>query len=413
MRSTSKTIQCLAAIILLCAIPAAASAEGNGLLIGESRLHLGIGVEGGQDSNVNYASSNAVSDYLLHVKPMLKLAVPSETVAFELGGTLDVLRYFGVNDTGSMKTENLSTVQGLAAMRTAFNPKGKFIFILKDDFVRSSDPRNDLLGTFAHTTNTAGAGFDFKPGGGTLSLSLAYNFFYDRFDEGTGLSAADSYAHQPTLDIKWAFFPRTAFVLGASGDIRRYPNAQTGNAGGLGFQNSDLNAIRSYVGILGMITPKLSMNLRAGFGDTLAVKAGAQNYASVTGMAEFQYDLAAATRFTLGYTRDFQPAPIYGYYSTDRIRASATQGLFGKLTLSLDASVDLEGFGRQIDSTGKDLGTRSDVLTVVIATIDYAILQSLTIGVSDNLQLRSSSMSAGTSSNYTKNVALLKLTFFY
>lgn len=395
------------AIALVCLAPAVALAEGNGLLLGESRLHLGVGLEGGYDSNVRYLAANAVSDYVLHVKPMVKLLFPSDKVALDIAGLVDVLRYFGATDP---TTSDLSTVQGMASARADFNPKGKFVFFLKDEFVRTSSPRSDVLGTFARTDNTAGAGFTWMPGGGALSLGLSYGFAFEFFDQGTGLSGSDSYSQQPALDIKWRFFPKTSFQLNASADLRRYPSTQ--GSGATSFNNSDMNAIRASLGLVGMMTSKLSVILRAGYGNSLT--SSGENFQSVIGQAEVDYDLTMVTKLALGYSRDFQPAILYGYYTSDKFYASARQQLFGKLTLSLAGSADIQSFGRQVTTASGDFGSRSDVEVRVDAGIEYEIQRWLSTGVSDALSMRNSSYKdADGSTAYTKNVALLKLTFMY
>jgi hypothetical protein len=281
--------------------------------------------------------------------------------------------------------------------------------------VRSSEPRSDVIGTFARTDNLAGASFEFKPGGGALSLGLGYSFAFDFYDEGTGLKGADSYSHQPALDVKWKFFPKTAFVFAASADIRRYPNIQDPGTlpGVTPFTNSDLNAIRATVGLIGMLTSRLSVTLRAGYGDTLIMQTGRDNYRSVIGQAEFNYDLTMQTRFTLGYLRDFQPATLFGFYGFDRAYAGIKQGIAGKVFLSLNGAFEYQQFGTPI-VTQYISTSRSDTFTTVNAAIDYEIQKWLSIGVSDGFQIRGSSFKdMGGAVSYTKNVALGKITFLY
>jgi hypothetical protein len=383
--------------VLAAAFPLCAVAEGPGLLVGESRLHLGLAVEGAHDNNVGF-SSDPTADAVLHIKPMLKLDFPSEKVAFNLGLTGDVTRYLGVSED----TSHLSTVQGTASTLAVFNPKGRFNFTLRDDFTRSSEPRYDVVGTFARTNNVAGAAFDFKPGGGALLLGLGYSFAFDLFDEGTGLTGGDSYSHQPTFDVRWKFFPKTSFVLNVSGDLKRYPKTQESWAGS--YRNVDMNAIRATVGLVGLVTPRLSATVRAGYGDTMAAE-GANNYASVIGLAELSYDLTLQTRFTLGYSRDFQPALLFGYMGVDKFYASARQGLMGRLSLQINGAVALQGYGTPVASQGFNSGDRSDVLITVGAGADYEILPWLAIGVADNYQKLSTSFTSGYgAASYDKNV---------
>lgn len=398
MRVPTKSIAPVVVAAVVAAFPLQAAAEGPGLLVGESRLHLGLAVEGGYDNNVTF-SSPAVADAVLHIKPMLKMDVPSEKVAFNLALTGDVTRYLSVSED----TSSYSTVQGTASTSAVFNPKGRFNFSLRDDFTRSSEPRYDIAGTFARTHNSAGAAFDFRPGGGALSVGLGYSFVFDFFDEGTGLSGGDSYSHQPSFDVRWKFFPKTSFVLSASGDLKRYPNTQ--ETLGVTYQNTDMNAIRATVGLVGLVTPKLSVTLRAGYGNTMAVESASGDFASAIGMAELGYDMTLQTRFSLGYSRDFQPALLFGYVGVDKFYASARQGLFGRLSLQLNGAVALQAYGTPAVGQNLPAGNRNDVVITVGAGADYEILSWLSVGVADNYQKLSTSFTgAGVAAKYDKNI---------
>ncbi|MCX7958576.1 MAG: hypothetical protein N3B13_05965, partial [Deltaproteobacteria bacterium] len=245
-----------------------AQAEGNGLLIGETRLHLGLGLEGGYDTNIRYQPDKyAASDAVLNIKPKLELKTPEKAVSFELEGGLNIIKYFGIEDE---TTADNSTLTADAGFNLTFNPKGQFRFIISDLFSRNNDPRSDAIGNFSRTSNAAGAGIEYVPSGGAFELNLGYKFYFDLYDKDTGLEFMDSIAHQPEMKIKWKFFPKTAFLLESSLDVRSYPNKKT--VGNTTLENQDQMGIRATAGLLGLMTPRLSTTLKVGYGDTFADK---------------------------------------------------------------------------------------------------------------------------------------------
>ncbi len=385
-----------------------AQAEGNGLLIGETRLHLGIGVEGGYDTNVRYQpSKSATPDAQMDIKPMLELKTPEKMVSFELGGDLDIVKYFGIDDN---KTSDLSTLNADANTNLIFNPKGQLRFTISDIFSRNNDPRSDAIGNFNRTSNSSGAKIEYIPSGGAFELGLGYNFYFDIFDKDTNLGYMDAISHQPEFNIKWRFFPKTAFVIDSSMDMRSYPNTSTIN--NVTISNQDQMGIRATAGLMGLMTPRLSTTLKVGYGDTLADKGS--NYRSVIGKFELTYDFNVQSRASLGYVRDFQPASLYGYYGLDKVYMKLSYLFAGRLLLNLGGSFSYELFGTPLiqDSTLKG---NTDLVFDFYTSLEFMINRLLSIGISETFINRNSDRRdiMNEDISYSKNVSLVFVKFLY
>ncbi len=385
-----------------------AQAEGNGLLIGETRLHLGLGIEGGYDTNVNYQSSKyAYPDATLHIKPGLKLQTPPKGILFELGSEIDAVKYFGIDNS---KTTDYSTFNADANVNLTINPQGQVKLSLLDIFSRNNDPRSDVIGNFNRTTNSAGGALQYTPSGGAFEIETGYKFYFDLFDKDTGLSYLDSLSHQPYMNIKWKFFPKTAFVIDASMDARSYPNKY--NENGKTFTNQDQMGIRATTGIMGLMTPRLSTTLKVGYGDTLSDKGS--NYRSVIGQFELAYDFNVQSRAQFGYTRDFKPVSIYGYYGEDRVYARLAYLLAGRIMLNLGGAFAYQLFGTPVVEDNMLRGN-TDLVLELNASIEFMINRMLSAGVSEYFLNRISDRKDIMNDNigYNKSTSLIFVKFYY
>lgn len=395
-------------IIIATALDAVAQAEGNGLLIGETRLHLGLGLEGGYNTNVTYQPDKYASpDAQMNIKPILDLKTPEKAISFDLGGGLNIVKYFGIDNP---RTSDLSTLNADAKMNLVFNPKGQLHFIISDIFSRNNDPRSDAIGNFNRTTNYAGAAIEYIPSGGAFELDLGYKFYFDLFDKDTGLEFMDSISHQPELKIKWKFFPKTAFVIESSMDARSYPNSKTVN--NVTLKNPGQMGIRATMGIIGLMTPRLSVILKAGYGDTMAEQG--DNYRSIIGKFELTYDFNIQSKASFGYSRDFAPASIFGYYGIDKIYANLAYLFAGRLQLNLGGSVSYELFGRPVISDPSIRGN-TDLVFELGGSLEFMINRLLSAGVSESYILRISDRKdiMNEDISYNRSLSLVFIKFYY
>lgn len=385
-----------------------AQAEGNGLLIGETRLHLGLGLEGGYDTNVNYqASKYSISDAQMDIKPKLDLKTPEKSILFELGSELDIVKYFGIDNS---KSSDYSTLNADANLKLTLNPKGQVRFAIIDLFSRNNDPRSDTIGNFNRTSNSSGAELNYIPSGGAFELGLIYNFYFELYDKDTGLEYMDAISHQPALKIKWKFFPKTAFVLDASMDTRSYPNKKT--VDNVTLQNQDQMGIRATAGLMGLMTPRLSTTLKVGYGDSFADQG--DNYRSVIGKFELTYDFNIQSHASFGYSRDFHPASLFGYYGEDKVYARLSYLFAGRLLLNIDTSFAYQLFGKPLVADNRITGN-TDLVFELNASLEFMINRMLSAGVAERFMNRNSDRKdmMNEDISYNKSLSLFFIKFYY
>jgi len=389
----------MAIALLVVGAPGAVSARGNGIKAGNGRLHFGIDLELAFDSNPSYDSNNPFFDLMLRTRPTIALEFPSETISFDLDGTVGYDYYFGVDNPNSTK---LSTVSGEADMQVGINPNGRYSFFLIDTFSRSGDPRyNALAGRFDRTDNEVKALFQIKPGGGALMFDLAYGFFIDWFDktgntldQQANAQALSNYGHRIYFSCKWKFLPKTALTLDFDSDLRRYPYTYSLYGDDtLRVNNPDVNAIRTTVGLLGQISPTIAIVIKAGYGDSLLGDAmmsdgetpySGNDFRSAIGQAEITYR-SGTTLVQAGYSRNFQPVVLYAYFGQDRLYARFSQQLMGRFTILANIGFDLLDYGRSIIKTETD-ESRFDYFLSGGASFGYHILDWLELALDYRFQ---------------------------
>ena len=397
MKSTGRPAKLLVSIVAVAVLGVAGAAwgRGDGIKAGEGRMHPSLDLDLAFDTNPGYfrdGDALKAYDLVLRIRPGITLSFPSDTVSFELNGKVGYDRYFGVQ---YKNTSDLSSVVGEADLKLGFNPNGVFSFFIEDVFSRTGDPRyTSLSGKFNRTDNEAKAHFQIKPGGGALMFDLAYGFFIDWFDATSGddTTALSSYAHRAYFSGKWKFLPKTAVTVDFDADIRRYPNTYDD-----GTRNMDVNAIRATVGMLGQITPAMSVVVKAGYGDTLLPTVtgyDGSDYRSVIGQVELTFQ-PGTTFIQLGYSRNFQPVVLFAYFGQDRVYARFKQQIAGKLTLAADVGFDILGYGQSMNAA--DTQDRLDYLISGSASVEYFILDWLGVGLRYDVQ--------GLFSDYTQPLA--------
>jgi hypothetical protein len=374
-------VRCATLLLVVLALPGICAARGLGIKAGEGRLHPAIDLDLVYDSNAGYFTDDPVGDLILRIRPGVTLSFPSEKVSFELSGKVGYDYYTGIDQS---RTTDLSTVAGEADMRLGFNPAGQISFFIEDTFTRSGDPRyTSLSGKFDRTDNEAKANLQIKPGGGALMFDLAYGFFIDLFDETVESQGLSSYGHRIYFSGKWKFLPKTAVTLDFDSDLRRYPDEfQAGQT------YPDVNAIRATIGLLGQITPNMSVVVKAGYGDSLmGSDYTGDDYRSAIGQAEITYK-AGTTFIQAGYTRNFQPVVMFGYFGHDKVYARYRQQIAGKFTLAADVGFDWLSYGDAVMGDVAAQGDRSDGLVDGKLSLDYHIQDWIEVGLAYNIQSR-------------------------
>jgi hypothetical protein len=378
----SAVIGCLLIIPVMIIGAGNAAARGMGIVAGEGRLHPSLDLELAYDTNPSYYANGTpgkTGDMVLRIHPGITISYPSEIVSVDVTGKVGYDWYMGISNKDF---RNLSTIVADGDVKVGFNPNGQISFFIEDLLSRTGDPRyTSITQKLNRTDNEAKAHFQIKPGGQALTFDLAYGFFLDFFDDYKEYS---SYAHRIYFSGKWKFLPKTALIVDADADLRRYRDAVY--PADMTSRNIDMNGIRVTVGMRGQITSKLGLTVKVGYGDTLLDKTATytgSDFRSAIGQAEIEFR-SGTTFLKGGYLRNFQPVMFFAYFGQDRLYARFLQQIAGKFSVEATIGFDFLAYGKDIRQTGST--NRSDKFLAGNLIVGYNILDWISVGLRYDFQ---------------------------
>jgi hypothetical protein len=405
---------------LVCFAQCAAHAEGPGWKLGESLvLHPAFAVGAGIDSNVFYAQSgHEVAGGYIDLRPSIDLATPSvqrgggtpHTLDFRLhlGGDLRFLLPVGAN-SASFTGHNSYNADGGFAL--ALFPFGNYAFDLFGNYVRLSQTPYLSVGGDNINSDTAQVGLRLRlrPGGQRLEIGIQ-DVVTMLFFEGGYFTAKNDIINDAQLRLSWKFFPKTALYLAANSSPIFYVN----NAGAATPPNA--YPFRIVAGVIGLITPTLSVNVNIGYANYFSTGIGANSYNSAIALVEGTWKPTLVTSLSLGYKHDFMNALIGTFYTIDSPYLAFTQGIW-RFTLLLHFRYEHRSYVGDLTADGfcngstsmtnthcddtipGERATRSDDLIAGHLEIDFPIKDWLIIAVGDDLQKNFSNCHFSTAPN--------------
>jgi hypothetical protein len=369
-------------------------------------------VEAGYDTNVFYSDASAKQGSpILRVTPFLGLtnatrngAVPSG-VYYDLGAALTYREY-------------LSDVQAIKDQR-AFNPSAygtaefssgrTFTLGLSDAFAKTEEPPY-IAGeeSINRVNNVASLTLRFSPGGGRLRGFVRYANSLDIFPEGSnppGYANASSMGNDLTLDGSWLWLPKTALFVQLSQGFVYYfdPDLGMGRT-----PKSNSFPLRTLAGLRGLLTPKLSLQIAAGYANGFYESGpNTSGIGNVNALAEIQFRPTLLTGVSLGYQRQFRNSVLGNFYDLD--------GVYLGLTQRVADRINLAGYGRYEFRRYKGVGlTRTDSFAQAGAMADYFIQEWLYAGAAYALMYNSSDLSAAEGGiDYVKQYVFFRLGVIY
>jgi hypothetical protein len=408
--------------LLVGLLSVAASADGSapeplGFKIGDGRLHPFLEADGRYDSMIGFftrAANGAAlpsSEFIIHARPGLKfnLENPSTLVGFK--GSAEYLFYTGILSPSSRQ---LSRIQADVGLNAAFNRDGAVEFQIDDTLTRSDRANNPLVGTGVLSLyNNVSIAAPIRPGGRALEITPRASWQVEFFDplvmssavvgcSATDISCNPALVKQMNysnlnfgLRGKWKFLPKTAFLLDSSFDLRTYFAGTT--------QNRPADLLRVQVGLLGLITPRLSATVLAGYaGEFLG-----SNLHTVIGNAEVNYVPFQFSKLTLGYLRTAQPVPVVGVYINDNGYLRARVGVLdNRLYFAAEGTVSYYTFFNT-------RAVRNDLVISGLGGLGVVVTSWFEVSAHYGLSFRSSTSTALTSVNYTRHEATLRLNLHY
>jgi hypothetical protein len=197
---------------------------------------------------------------------------------------------------------------------------------------------------------------------------------------------------RPGVEGRWKFLPKTAVVADLSFDVRAYAAAGT---------NLPASLLKGSVGVAGLLTPRISVVGKLGWGYDFAGSGANTLLAHLEGT----YILTEVTRVKAGYLRNLDPVPVFGTFGDDRFYAEGRMQLNGQLNVHAFASFDYISFYAA--------SNRNDTVFTVDLGPEYQILPWLGAAGGYILNTHYSNGTAAASTNYTRHELYLRVIFQY
>jgi hypothetical protein len=320
------------------------NSEGPGIKLGDSLvLHLGLGVEGGYDTNAFYKDEALDPDGAgrLRITPYIDLAtrsgkrkevidegVPDATApkaAFRLGLATYYDHYFATSEARKNAVNQLNGLNGLGVdthLNFVMFPEGNFSLILIAGYLRTLQPYESASDARNHHLVTPGIGFRIRPGGGTLEFELGYRLKFLYFEDPNMGMSNNHHAHDVQFETRWKLFPKTALLSRTNFTPTVYYET-----GGI---NNDSKPIRSLLGLQGLITERFGLKLLGGYGASFYSRG--PNFDGMLAEGELMFYITPTSNLRLGGERDFVDS-LYANFYVKYGGYVAFQQMFGGLVL--------------------------------------------------------------------------------
>ena len=376
----------------------------SGLKLGdEAILHAGVFADIGYDSNVFYSGGQQTSA-VLHVSPRLEItnaerdgSIPGGTY-YDLYAMLDWREYL-TNDSTITQQDALNPSVGGSA---EFSSGQTLSLALSETFSRYQQAPYAPGAPITRDDNMASASLKFAPGGGRLRVMLRYTNLIDKY-EGS-YDSGSNMGNEGVLDIGWRWLPRTTIYAQVAQGAITYLNSNSGN--------HPSYPLRTLLGLRGLLTEKLAVNLAAGYNNAFYSSGDAPTgFGNVGILAEVNYTMSLLSRAGLGYHHDFVNSPFLGgYYDMDAIYGAFQQMVASRVVTYLFGRFENRRFG---GGSG-----RVDNYVMGGVAIDYMIGKFFQAGASYSLNLnRTTTVGTGPLASspldYTKHVLLFRLGLMY
>ena len=221
------------------------------------------------------------------------------------------------------------------------NPLGPIQFLLEENFTRKTDtPYSPGRGrSFDRDVNRAMLGIRIRPGGGAFNWDLGVRNTIDLW-ENNQLSIGRNIYTEVVSAAKWKFFPKTAIVWDVSVGYRDY---FVGNAATFGYYNVDSFPLRTYLGVIGLITPKIQFLVKGGYGNSFhrtgdPINTGT-SYEGPLAKVNLTFRLSYRSKLSFTYTHDFADAIFANYYIKDEGKISYDQAIGNRVVIGVGARV--------------------------------------------------------------------------
>ncbi|MBN2803154.1 MAG: hypothetical protein JXR91_08670 [Deltaproteobacteria bacterium] len=341
--------------------------QGPGFKLGDSLvLHVGLGLEGGFDSNAMY-SSDEVKAGRLRITPYIDLATRSKQRmeakdgavkltppkgTFSLGVATYYDRYFTKDKD---KVDNLNSKFNPFGIDTHLNftilPQRKFTIIGGVTYVKTLEPYESSADSQNRHELSPALGFIVSPGGGNLQIESKYRYHLLYFSDEKVGDNSNRMDHDISVNTSWKFLPKTALISNVLFSPHLYYGSNSTNVDSL--------PLKSYLGIQTLILNKFGIKFLAGYGASF-YKAG-PNFDSFIGDLALMFYMTPFSKISLGVKRDFVDSFYGNYYERDGGYLSYDQLFAGRLLLTLKSEVYARIYS---EYHGEGLGDTDTTVTI-------------------------------------------------
>jgi hypothetical protein len=391
----------------------------SGLKLGEGTiLHAGLFADIGYDSNVFYGTSGSdTTSPVLHVTPHLELtnaerdgSVPGGTY-YDVVGAVDFRKYLPSSSDAAERDAVVEqdAVNPTIAGTAEFSSGQALSFSLSETFSRYQQAPYQAGDPITSDDNMASASLMFAPGGGRLRVTLRYSNLINKY-EGT-YDPGSFMGNEGVLDIGWRWLPRTSLYLKVAQGAVTYFNTSS--------NNHPSYPLRTLLGIRGLLTEKLGVNIAAGYSNAFySGSTSPSGFGNVGIVTEVNYTISLLSRAGLGYHHDFVNSPFLGaYYDMDAVYAIYQQMVASRLVTYLYGRFENRRFGpapNLNDPRGAAPVSRIDNFVLGGVAVDYVIAKFIMLGASYSLNLNRTISGADAGFlNYTTHVLLFRLGVVY
>lgn len=392
----------------------------GGVRVGEGVfLRVGVSAEAGYDSNIFYNDARKKDASTIQVTPHAEISNQERSgeappLRYLLGASLLCREY--LSDETEIKDQRAFNPALQASLR--YGGAGTLGFGLSDQFMRLEEaPYNLGQDPIKRVFNNFGADLHITPGGGRLQNTVRYSNSLELF-ENNDASFANRIGQDLALTASWKWLPKTAVYVEVGGGYIHYlnPNPDSGPTPPL--TKVDSIPYRALLGLRGLVTPKVTVNLGAGYADAYykSDRPTPSGWGQLLGLASLNYNPITFTNVILSYEHKFVDSPFIGnFYDDDEATLGLSQQL-GAFILRGSYNYAYRRYHGFAGTSTTVLETRKDHLQRATVDADYYLQRWFYAGFSYKAFLNRATdvlVISPFAADYTKHVILGRLGITY
>ncbi len=384
---------------LALSLPSLADARGPGLRVGDLVIHPSVAAGFGYDTNYFYeseaerdaAGNSATPNTASLIKAGLGVSAANRNpnkLGFKLEAGLDFRQAVAVGDNaeGALSDRVVDERNGIdevnGGLEVAILPRSPVTLVLDEDLRYNDRPAFDAsVQGFQRLENSVGADVRFRPGENpdarAFEMRLGYRLqtvtYLDA--EDAGLTRYEKQTHKMRFLTDWRFLPKTSVLADFRYEINDYGEDALS-------VDRDSSPFRAELGLRGLVTKRVSVELRGGFLGTF--NAEGESYSGVVGAAQVQYVLEPTFDIALRYEHDARDTGFSNFLVVDKVSARATLAFLERFELVLKGAYGLYDYAPEGSPVGSE--KRDDPVLIVSIAFAYHLREWLELSASWQLE---------------------------